>query len=98
MEWLASFGAFSRDRQSQMASPVLVYWTGARVQLGNRLTAISDVDVRPAVTDLDICKSMSATDPLPAFGFPWSGPAARQFRAAGNQANVPLRSLTRKQH
>ena len=98
MAWLATFGAFSRDRAiTNGDSPVLVYWTGARVQLRNRLTAISDFDAWPAVADLDIRKSMSATDPLPVFGFPWSGPTARQFRAASNQANAPLGSSTWKQ-
>jgi hypothetical protein len=45
MEWLATFGAFSRDRAiTNGDSAVLVYWTGARAKLRNRLTAISDLD------------------------------------------------------
>jgi hypothetical protein len=53
MEWLATLAAFSRDRAIPNGnSAFLAHWTGARGQLRQRLTAISDLKVWPEVAGL----------------------------------------------
>ena len=65
LEWLATFGAFSRDRAiPNRNSAVLVEWSGARTQLCYRLTAINDFDVSPEVAGVDGCQNRGPERPL----------------------------------